>query len=448
MRAFESSVQNAYADLNRALRLVFKQISRREVYVLAIQNRHYSMINPPSLHDGHKLNPGSMLRYREAQKVTWVSILVNIVLTIAQISIGLISHAHSLVADGFHSLADMVTDLLVLFGNAQGRHPADNSHPYGHQRIETAVSFMLGLILAVTGVGILWAAAQRLQHLDELPAVASLALWAALATLFAKEALFRYMLAVAQRLRSPMLVANAWHARSDAASSLVVAAGLLGSLAGYRFLDPVAAIIVGFLIVRMGAKFGYEALQELIDTAPTADEVNAIRTTLLATPGVLGLHELRTRRMAQRILADAHVQVDARISVSEGHRIAEAARSQVLDQHPEVLDVLVHVDPETDGADAVVLLPDRAQLLAHLQQSLLADDALSAARHYEKVLFHYLGRHVEAELYLDSRLASDAQQVQVLQQRIQNSLINDPYFSAIRLYAGLASIESKDMSSK
>ncbi|MFA6440913.1 MAG: cation diffusion facilitator family transporter, partial [Sterolibacterium sp.] len=135
-------------------------------------------------------------RYQESQKVTWVSVAVNLGLTIAQIFIGLLANAQSLVADGFHSLSDLVADLMVLLANYHSRHPADDSHPYGHHRIETAASLALGLLLAGTGAAILWSAALRLQHLEEVPPVASIALWTALAALMAKEGLFRYMLAV------------------------------------------------------------------------------------------------------------------------------------------------------------------------------------------------------------------------------------------------------------
>ncbi|SMB22192.1 Cation diffusion facilitator family transporter [Sterolibacterium denitrificans] len=377
-------------------------------------------------------------RYREVRKVTWVSVGVNLVLTTAQIFIGLLAHAQSLVADGFHSLSDLVADLMVLVGNHHSRHPADERHPYGHQRIETAVSLALGLLLIGTGAAILWSAATRLQHLDELPQIAPYALWAALATLVAKEALFRYMLAVAERLRSPMLVANAWHARSDAASSLVVAVGLAGSMAGYRFLDPVAAIIVGFLILRMGAKFAYEAMQELVDTALSDEEIQRIRDTLQTTPGVIGLHELRTRRMAHQVLADAHIQVDARISVSEGHRIAEAARQRVLAAHPDVLDVLVHVDVEKDvppsagvAAPALPELPERAVLLLRLRQALGAGDASFPP--FEKALLHYLGNQVDVELFLPPEFCGDPARMRLFEQRAAACLETLPWLRAISL---------------
>jgi cation diffusion facilitator family transporter len=377
----------------------------------------------------------SVQRYRESQKVTWVSVAVNLVLTVAQIAIGLLAHAQSLVADGFHSLSDLVADLMVLVGSYHSRHPADESHPYGHQRIETAVSLGLGLLLVGTGAAILWSAANRLQNLEHLPPIASFALWTALATLAAKEGLFRYMLGVAERLRSPMLVANAWHARSDAASSLVVAVGLAGSMLGYRFLDPVAAIIVGFLILRMGFKFSYEAMQELVDTALNDEEIQRIRNTLQATPGVVGLHELRTRRMAHQVLADAHIQVDGRISVSEGHRIAEIARQRVLAAHPDVLDVLVHVDAEEDinpAAGAVAVEPpDRAELLLRLQQE------LSAAGHpfppFEQALLHYLGKQVEVELFLSIEFCSDPDNLRWFELRAVACRENLPWLRSLSL---------------
>ncbi len=386
-------------------------------------------------------------RYRASQKVTWVSIVVNVVLALIQIVVGIMAHAQSLVADGFHSLSDLIADLMVLMANYHSRHPADKSHPYGHHRIETAASLGLGVILAGTGTAILWSAAVRLQHLDELPAVAPMALWTALATLAAKEGLFHYMLAVAERLRSPMLVANAWHARSDAASSLVVAAGIGGSMAGYRFLDPLAAILVGFMILRMGTKFTYQAMQELIDTALSDDEVERIRQTLRETPGVVGLHELRTRRMAHQVLADAHIQVDARISVSEGHRIAEMARNRALANHPEVLDMLVHVDAEEDleseKSQQIAPLPERAVLVEHLRSLLNA--ALPGSTEdsgntrfppfppFERVLLHYLGGRVEAEVFLSAD-ASGTPDIRQAIDRVHFSLKDDPYFTALQFH--------------
>jgi cation diffusion facilitator family transporter len=367
-------------------------------------------------------------RYREGQRVTWVSVGVNLLLTITQISVGLLAHAQSLVADGFHSLSDLVADFMVLVANFHSRHPADERHPYGHQRIETAASFGLGLLLVATGGGILWAAAGRIQHMESLPPVAPIALWVALGTLAAKEGLFRYMLHVGEKLRSPMLIANAWHARSDAASSLVVTAGLAGSLFGYPFLDPVAAVIVGFMILRMGFEFAWDALRELMDESLSDEEVAGIRDTLTTTAGVVDLHELRTRRMAHQALVDAHIRVDPRISVSEGHRIAERARRHVLRAHPAVLDVLVHVDAEDDSVPLPrASFPERPELEAHLR-ALLGEGGVD----FDRALLHYLGQKVEAELFLTQPIAPEI--LAGIERRLAEKLADDPWVSKVRLH--------------
>lgn len=373
-------------------------------------------------------------RYRSSRKVTWVSVAVNLALTVCQLVIGTLAHAQSLVADGFHSLSDLVADFLVLVANFHSRHPADASHPYGHQRIETAASFALGLILVATGGGILWAAAGRIQHLEDLPPVAPIALWTAIATLAAKEGLFRYMLRVGEKLRSPMLIANAWHARSDAASSLVVTFGIAGSLMGVRFLDPIAAVIVGFMILRMGAVFSWDALRELMDEGLSNQEVDALRATIRKTSGVVGLHDLRTRRMAHKVLVDAHVQVDGHISVSEGHRIGESVRQRVLHDFPDMLDMLVHVDPEDDVNLAGALdLPEREELLQHLRE-LFGEDLPGL----QNTRLHYLGLRSEAEIFLPPAIALDAERVAQLERRLEERLPGDPYFRAISLNRRIA----------
>ncbi len=344
-------------------------------------------------------------RHSEGARITWVSVGVNIVLTTMQIIVGLWAHSQSLVADAMHTLSDIVADAFVLWANRKGAEAADEQHPYGHGRYETAASLVLGVLLALTGGGILLAAVDRLLAMNA-PPVGIAAMWAALFTLAAKEGLFRYMLRIAERLRSPMLVANAWHARADALSSLVVAAGIAGALLGFTVADAVAAIIVGAMIVRVGLRFAWDALQELIDTALDPVAVAAIRDTLSKTPGVVDLHELRTRRMAHQVLVDAHVQVRPRISVSEGHRIAEQARARVLAAHAEVLDVLVHIDPEDDlpghaTPSETIALPDRAQAIAQIES--LLGLTLSEP---ERTVLHYLGRRVEAEVFVPATASS------------------------------------------
>jgi cation diffusion facilitator family transporter len=275
---------------------------------------------------------------------TWVSVGVNLCLTVTQIAVGVLAKSQGLVADGIHSLSDLVADFVVLFAGHHSKKDADEDHPYGHQRFETAASLVLGSLLLAVGLGMLWSAFRKLEAPETVPTVHIVALWVAGAALIAKESLFRYMLAVAKRVKSSMLVANAWHARSDAASSLVVGLGIVGNLAGYPILDPIAALIVGFMVTRMGWSFSWDALHDLMDRAVDEQEVQAIRRTLVETPGVSGVHDVRTRKMGDMIVVDAHIEVDAAISVEAGHDIAVVARQRVLQRH-RVLNLMTHVDP-------------------------------------------------------------------------------------------------------
>lgn len=368
-------------------------------------------------------------RHALANKSTWVSVIVNTLLTLLQIVVGFVAHSQSLIADGMHSLSDLVCDFLVLVASHHSKNPADEGHPYGHGRVETAASFVLGAILVATGGAIMVAAAIKLQNVENLPPVAPLALWVALIALVAKESLFRYMLHVGERLRSPMLIANAWHARSDAASSLVVAVGIGANLMGFVYADSVAAIVVGFMIVRMGIVFAWDAFQELIDAGLSIEEVDSIRQTLIDTPGVVNLHELRTRRMAHRALVDAHILVNPRISVSEGHNIAERARLRTLKSHPAVSDVLVHVDPEddVDHDSNAEKMPPRESLRLHLAP-LLRD-----LPEPTKVVFHYIKGKVEAEVYLACDFFENSHALKEAEQKVLSRLKGNDYFSAVSL---------------
>lgn len=283
-------------------------------------------------------------RAAAASRSTWVSVGVNLVLSSIQIAVGMLSKSQGLVADGIHSLSDLVADFVVLFASHHGKKDADEEHPYGHQRFETAASLVLGILLLIVGVGMLWSAFLKLESPDTVQKVHVVALWVAGVALVAKETLFRYMLTVAKRVKSSMLVANAWHARSDAASSLVVGIGIAGNLAGYSILDPIAALIVGFMVSRMGWEFGWAALHDLMDRSADELEVEAIRTTLMGTLGVSNVHDVRTRKMGDMLVVDAHIEVDPMLTVEAGHDIAVAARQRVLQRH-RVLNLMTHVDP-------------------------------------------------------------------------------------------------------
>jgi len=340
---------------------------------------------------------------RLVRKSVNVSMGVNVGLSVLQIIVGAVAHSHSLLVDGFHSLSDLLSDILVLFVARHSARAADDNHPYGHARLETLATLILGAMLLAIGGGFLYSAAERAMSVESAPPVEMMALYVALLALVAKEWLFRYMLRVAKQAHSAMLVANAWHSRSDAASSLVVAIGIGGSLLGFVYADLLAAAIVGALIVKMGWQFSRSALEELIDKGANAEEVAAIQRVISETPGVIGLHDLRTRRMADRILVDAHVTVPPRISVSEGHRIAEQVRRRVRRDCPQVLDMLVHIDPEDEllSDDAVHHEGlDREALARWLERESERIWGKDQPWSPERIQLHYLNGRVEVEIML------------------------------------------------
>ena len=299
-------------------------------------------------------------RAAAASRSTWVSVWVNVVLSTLQIVVGIMAKSQALVADGIHSLSDLVAEFVVLLAGHHSKKDADDDHPYGHQRFETGASMVLGLLLLGVGAGMLWAAFRKLESPETVEPVHMVALWVAMAALVSKELLFRYMLSVAKRVKSSMLVANAWHARSDAASSLVVALGIIGNLAGYPILDPIAALIVGFMVTKMGWEFTWEAMHDLMDRAVDEKEVAAIHQTLLDTPGVNGVHDVRTRKMGDMIVVDAHLEVLATLTVEQAHDITVEARNRVM-KHHRVLNLMTHLDPwqrpDLDHAKPAVLPP-------------------------------------------------------------------------------------------
>ena len=283
-------------------------------------------------------------RQAAGHRSTLVSVAVNIVLTAVQLVIGVFAQSQALVADAIHSLSDLVSDGVVLIANKHSQKAPDADHPYGHRRFETAASLTVGALLLFVGLGMLWSSFTKLQTPGAIPEVHMAALVVALLALVSKEVLFRYLLRVAQRVRSTMLVANAWHARSDAASSLVVAVGIVANLGGFHLADPLAALIVGLMIVRMGWKFLFTAFNDLMDSAVDEETEGRIRNHLASTPGVQGVHGLKTRKLGDMIWVEVDLEMDGTLTIAQGHAIASEARKRVM-RHEPVLDVMTHFDP-------------------------------------------------------------------------------------------------------
>jgi cation diffusion facilitator family transporter len=286
-------------------------------------------------------------RYQQAKRVTLIGAFINTLLGVSKLLGGIVFHSSALIADGFHSLSDLFTDGMVLIASKYGSQDADDAHPYGHQRIETAATYILASLLILTGVAIAWDALSQIYH-HRLEHPKLLALPIAALSMLANEALFWYTRYIGRAIQSPLIIANAWHHRSDAGSSFIVLIGLLGSIAGFPTLDGVAAMLVGLLIIKMGVDYGWKSIKELVDTAALPEQRFEIKKIICSTDGVVKVHQLRSRFMGDDIFVDVHIQVQPMLSVSEGHFIAQNVHFRLLNHIPGVKDVTVHVDPEDD----------------------------------------------------------------------------------------------------
>ncbi|MDH3450449.1 MAG: cation diffusion facilitator family transporter, partial [Gammaproteobacteria bacterium] len=299
-------------------------------------------------------------RQRTTQRVTLVGAVVNCVLAALQITFGLLGKSQALFADGLHTISDLSTDFIVLYASRSAAREADANHPYGHGRIETLASLLLGAILAMVGVGIGLRGIDSILHPQPTNPEAITILFAFLA-IVAKESLYRYTLRAAKAAHSSLLESNAWHHRSDALSSVVVVAGISAQVLGVPYMDAAAAIVVAAMIIMMGFRLASRALYELIDTGLDFELVDRVREAMLADTGVIGIHNLRTRSMGGQGYIDAHIEVDSDLTVSEAHYIAHKIEHRVKKRFPKIIDVQIHIDPLDDAIKDSVLakLPER-----------------------------------------------------------------------------------------
>ena len=336
-------------------------------------------------------------RYQEVRKVTLIGSALDFSLGTAKIVIGWMANSQALVADGVHSLSDLLTDFMVLYAAKHSHKEADSEHPYGHGRIETLTTASLGLVLVAIAFGIGYHSIQRLNDNEAVMEFGMLAFSIALISVLTKEWIYRYTMSAARRLRSDMLMANAWHSRSDAFSSMVVLVGIMGVALGHAYLDAIAAVIVAAMVAKIGIDLLRSSTQELIDSALEPEKVALLRQQIVAVDGVRSIHMLRTRKSAGNILVDVHIQVDPRLSVSEGHRIGDVVRQSLLNQAGGITDVTIHIDPENDETiDHCGQLPLREHVIQALKQQ-WADLPAAAI---ENVTLHYLSGGIDVELDL------------------------------------------------
>lgn len=315
---------------------------------------------------------------------------------------GFFTNSHALIADGIHSLSDLATDIMVWFFNGIGSQEPDDEHPYGHARFETFGALILGAVLILVAGALVYDSVYRLMNIEQVKIPAWPALIAAAISIAVKEWLYRITNKRANEINSRLLIANAWHHRSDALSSIIVLIGVGGAILGITWLEMVAAVGVALMIAQIGWNLAKQSMDELVDTALSQEVVDEIEKSVANTEGVRGVHNIRTRKMGSEVMLDIHLQVDPSISVSEGHHIGEWVTRELIERFSPLSDIVVHIDAEDDALQEVrdiagsipPLRTDVRQILARCwEDSIEPEDII-------KLTLHYLNNGISAELYL------------------------------------------------
>ncbi|ALG69219.1 cation diffusion facilitator family transporter [Beggiatoa leptomitoformis] len=385
----------------------------------------YSPDFPPTITDDS--------RYNAIRHVTWVGIGCNFILTIAQLLIGWIGHSQALIADGLHTLSDLLSDFVVLVAAKYSAQVADEKHPYGHARFETLATVIVGMMLILVGMGIFADGIRRLLTPQLLLQPSYLTLAIAFITIFSKEALYHYTVYTAKKVNSKMLHANAWHHRSDALSSVIVLVGIACSVfLNLPATDALAAIGVSLMIMHIGWSLGWGGIEELVDTGLEKTKIDQIKAIIKTVDGVRTLHELRTRQMGANALIDVHLLVNPTISVSEGHQIGEVVRQKLITNIAEIADVIVHIDSENDiTRHPNTDLPLRHEIIATLQQHWQPIECRNAI---QQITLHYLSNRVNVEIYLPFHVINDINEGQTLAQQFDELAAAEPYIRKVRVY--------------
>ena len=330
--------------------------------------------------------------------------LLDIVLGITKVAVGVVAHSHALVADGIHSFTDAATDIMVILITRIAHQDPDEDHPYGHGKFETLGTVILGSLLIAVAGAMAYDSIYRLLFTDLMVIPEWPALLAACLSIVGKEWAYRYTLQAGKKLNSDLLIANAWHSRTDALSSVVVLIALLGVIAGFSWLDAAATIIIAVLVAKIGWDLAWDSLKELVETSLPKEKTDEMKSLILSVEGVKGSHFLRGRYVGPSIVLDIHVQVEPKISVSEGHQIGLAVMLRLKEHIDHINDITLHIDAEEDLSvddqmSSAKILPNRAQVMRELEQRWLS--VISTVQILE-VNLHYLQQKIQLDVMLDT----------------------------------------------
>jgi len=287
-------------------------------------------------------------RLSVAYKISKVTIVLNVLLSGVKIIIGFISGSAALVADGFHSVSDVITTVMAMIGVYISGQKSDEDHQYGHEKYEPVMGKLMATFLFATGLLIAFNAIKNIQA-GNIHVPKGTAIYAALLSIVAKEAMYHYTMHGAKKIESTVLKADAWHHRTDAISSVGSFIGIWGAMNGWPLMEPIAAIAIGVLIIKVSVDIYIQSIKELIDTAADPETLEDIRDTIVETEGVIGIDDLKTRIHVNRLYVDVEISVDSHLTLRQAHNIAEAVHDRIEDQIPKVKHCMVHVNPYGEG---------------------------------------------------------------------------------------------------
>lgn len=375
-------------------------------------------------------------KQKQAQRVTLVGAVIDTILGLLKIAIGLIAHSSALIADGIHSLSDLLTDFLVVAVLKYSHQEPDAEHPWGHARFETIGTVLLGCILIAVAGAMAYESVLVLLTSDEVPLPEWPALVVAAISIGAKEWIFHYTMAVGKRIKSDLIIANAWHSRTDALSSVVVFIGVAGAMSGYVWLDALAAVIVAFVVAKVGWELTWKSIKELVDTGLPEEQVSQYTTEIMQVEGVLSVHSFKSRNMGSQSLLEMHLQVAPHLSASEGHYIGDAAVYRLKGKFDDIGHVIFHIDTYDDEeeVDYCKTLPMRTEVSGLLWHSLeelgVPDPDIS------RLTLHYRSDAIEIDLMLLNSDVNKQLNLVELEQQLSTSLAVYSWFKGIHLWQG------------
>ncbi|MDY6814931.1 MAG: cation diffusion facilitator family transporter [Pseudomonadota bacterium] len=363
-----------------------------------------------------------------ASRVTIIGMILDAILGVIKVIGGALFNSQALFVDGIHSFTDVASDLVVLGVMRISRQEPDEDHPYGHQRIETFGTLLLGSILIAVGAALAWENILRLIEggISQVPGWPVLV--AAALSVAGKEWIYHYTHRVGRAIRSDLIIANAWHSRTDAFSSVVVLLSTVGAMMGWEWLDVLAAVIIALIIIHIGWKFTWDSVKELVDTGLSQEDTQKLKAIARETDGVRNVHELRSRRMGHDILLDIHLVVRPDISVSEGHQIGNQVVSAMREELDNIRDINFHIDAENDQEQT----PTSERLPSRKEIRQMLSETIGELPTHSRLRLHYLKNKVHLELFFEAPDKSG----DITTEQVHEALEHYPWFGSVRIWQG------------